>query len=102
MKKKRRYFISVLVIIGLVLLNYLGPYDVLEAISVGNLKDYPELQEQLDGNIQKIIYLRRKTYEVHTDKKEYILIENHSDDVFRRFKVFEMKEKRLKLFLNPM
>lgn len=80
---------------------FLGLYNIFSAISASDLAKNGEIKEQLDGEIQAIKYVGQYTYYIHTDQKDYIMIENRDDDVIWNYKVFEYK-KEIELFKNPM
>ncbi|WCK57352.1 hypothetical protein PP175_29620 (plasmid) [Aneurinibacillus sp. Ricciae_BoGa-3] len=101
MKNKLIFLIGLFIFVGMVLLNGFGPYNVITALTANDLAGYPEIQEQLDGKIKTIKYIGRDTYQIHTDKKDYVLIDNGSNREFLRFKVFELN-KKIDIFKNPM
>ncbi|MFT8321302.1 MAG: hypothetical protein ABF649_10380 [Bacillus sp. (in: firmicutes)] len=85
---------------GIICFNFFGPYNVLTALTANNLAEYEEIQQQLEGRILHIKYIGNKTYQIKTDKKNYILVENE-DYSHVRFEVFEMKRK-IEIFKNSM
>lgn len=93
---------GVVLLVGLLVLNFLGPYNIFEAFTAHNLSDFPEIEQQLDGHIETIRYIGKNTYQVHTDKKDYIIVEYFRNDVFLKFNVYEDTNKKIDVFLNPM
>ncbi|WP_040952270.1 hypothetical protein [Gorillibacterium massiliense] len=93
--------IGLVLIVGLTVLNYWGPYNVVDALTAKNLLEFDEIQQKLDGKIISIKYVGRDTYKVHTEKKDYILVDNNSDYSFLRFKVYEA-DNEIEIFKNPM
>jgi hypothetical protein len=85
----------------LLLVNNFGPYNVLSALTANNLSDYEEIQQRLDGKIVNIKYIGKNAYQIHTTKKDYILIENNSDEAFLKFRLFESNGE-IEVFKNPM
>jgi hypothetical protein len=104
MKFNKTFFvITGLFLILFALLNAFGPYNVLTALTAKNLADYPEIQRQLEGKIVDINYKGRDTYQVITDRKDYIIVETHSDESVLKFKVYELSSKRgMEIFKNSM
>lgn len=84
------------------MLNYFGPYNIFQALTANNLSGFTEIDQQLDGHIENIRYVGRNTYQVHTDKKNYIIVEYFRNSEFLKFKVYEDNNKKIDVFLNPM
>jgi hypothetical protein len=78
-KKRTILFIGLGLILMLLVINGFGPYNVFATLTANNLAGYPEIQSQLDGKILNIKYIGKDTYQVLTDRKDYILLENNSD-----------------------
>ena len=100
MKKGVVIYIGLFCTLVIFCINFWGPYNVLTAITANNIAEYKEIQQQLDGKILDIKYIGNHTYQVQTDKKVYVLMEN-SDYSNLKFKVFEV-QKEIEIFKNPM
>ncbi|NMD69375.1 hypothetical protein HHO41_03675 [Bacillus sp. DNRA2] len=90
-------------IILLLFLNFLGPYNMLTALTASQIKDIPEIKEELAGyKILNIKYLGYDTYRIYTDKKDFIVVKKDSSDhLFWRYDIFEFKSE-VEYFRNPM
>jgi hypothetical protein len=103
MKAKYKIVISgAVIVVGLFVWNYFGPYNIFQASTANNLADFTEIEQQLDGHIENIKYIGRNTYQVHTNKKDYIIVEYFRNSEFLKFKVYEDNNKKINVFLNPM
>lgn len=114
MKKRYKiFFLSLLVLLLIYLfwyINFLAPYNLQEKRSanglgisnIKNIKELPEWNEYFrDYNISKVEYLGSDTYEVFTDKGNFIIMADYSDHEFWRYKIFRF-EKEVEYFTNPM
>lgn len=99
---KKRYIVGIglVFITGMICLNFLGPYNVLTALTAHNLAKYEEVQQQVEGKILEIQYIGNNIYRVMTEKKDYFLVDN-SDYYYRKYKIFELKGE-VEIFKNPM
>ncbi|MDQ0232078.1 hypothetical protein [Metabacillus malikii] len=100
MRKVAVLSIVVTIVLGLIALNFLGPYNILSALSANNLAKYEKLQQQVDGEIIDITYVGGHTYHIQTKKKNYVLIDK-SDDLYKKFEVYELHNE-VEIFKNPM
>ena len=114
MKKHRKLvkYSLIIVLAGFLLLYilFLAPYNFqgklnTNSLGIGNMKNFkeiPELSEYFrDYNIKKIKYLGSNTYEVSTDKGDFVIITDYSDYSFWRYRIFKY-DKELEHFKNPM
>jgi hypothetical protein len=112
MKNKwiRIIFSILIVICGLYYIVFLAPYNLMEerfanglgVINNSSIKSIPELDEYFKGiDVNRVKYLGSSSYEVYTNRGEYIIIADYSDSVFWKYKIFKY-DKQVKYFTNPM
>jgi hypothetical protein len=113
MKRRKITLIVSAIILLLGLLYYVGflaPYNMASAINpeglgVLNIKSFKEIDELetyfKEYKVEKVKYLGSDTYEVFTDKGEFIIIADYSDQMYWRYKIFKYDQKA-KYFTNPM
>jgi hypothetical protein len=111
MKKYSKTIVIALIILGLLTFYvcFLAPYNlrgVYFANGLGTLDNSIEniggLYEYFNGySINNVKYLGSNTYEVYTDKGDFIIIADYSDRMYWRYKVFKL-ETNIEYFTNPM
>lgn len=102
---------AIILLLGLIYyLGFLSPYNMAsamnpEGLGVLNIKSFKEIDELekyfKDYQVKKVKYLGSDTYEVFTDKGEFIIIADYSDQMFWRYKIFKYDQKA-EYFTNPM
>ncbi|MCP8970116.1 hypothetical protein [Ectobacillus ponti] len=109
---KRLLIVFAILAVGLLgyYVTVLAPYNLIgvwKARSLGMLngdsfKDIEELATYFKGHdIQKVKYLGNDSYEVFTDKGEFVIIADYSDSMYWRYKIFKF-DKKAEYFTNPM
>lgn len=113
MKRRLKIIIPLAIILLCCILYYvsfLAPYNlngIFKANSFGimnidSFKNIDELSEYFkDYSINKVKYLGNNSYEVSTDKGEFIVIADYSDDTYWKYKIFKY-DKEVQYFTNPM
>lgn len=113
MKRRLKIIIPLAVILSCCILYYvsfLAPYNlngIFKANSFGimninSFNDISELSEYFkDYSINKVKYLGNNSYEVSTDKGEFIVIADYSDNMYCKYKIFKY-DKEVQHFTNPM
>lgn len=90
--------------------SFLAPYNlngIFKANSFGimnisSFKEIGELSEYFkDYSVSNVKYLGNNSYEVFTDKGDFIVIADYSDSMYWRYKIFKY-DKQLQHFTNPM
>lgn len=85
---------------GAMALNFYGPFNLIHAVTAKQLAGNAEIGQHLDGDIVSVKYIGKYTYRIHTDHKEYILIDA-GDYNFARYRIFEYTDE-FEYFKNPM
>lgn len=113
MKSRTKIFMFSTIIILISFFYYisvLAPYNLqgmlnpngLGIINQSNLKEIDELAKYFEGyKVNKVKYLGSDSYQVFTDKGEFIILTNYSDSMFSKYKIYKY-EKKVKHFTNPM
>lgn len=114
MKKKSKIIILLISIILLgVTIQYIGfwaPYNLQgirteNSFGIQNMSSFKEIDELSQYfkyyNISKVKYLGSNTYEVFTDKGNFIVIADYSDDDFWKYQIFKY-DGEIQHFANPM
>lgn len=74
----------------------------LGVINQNNFNEVDELAQYFKGyKINKVKYLGTDTYEVVTDKGEFIILADYSDNMYWKYKIFKY-DKKIQYFTNPM
>ncbi|MDQ1143720.1 hypothetical protein QE429_000547 [Bacillus sp. SORGH_AS 510] len=102
---------AIILLLGLIYyVGFLAPFNLASAINpeglgVLNIKSFKEIDELekyfKDYKVEKVKYLGSDTYEVFTNKGEFIIIADYSDRMYWRYKIFKYDQKA-KYFTNPM
>ena len=102
----------IVVMAGLIVyyVSVLAPYNLIGVWKANNLgmlngdsfKDIDEWSTYFKGyDIRKVKYLGSNSYEVFTNKGEFIVIADYSDSMYWKYKIFKY-DKKMEHFTNPM
>lgn len=110
MKKTLKIICIILAVIlsGFILcyVGFLAPYNLKDSISI-NIQSFSKshagvLSEYFDNyTVSKVKYLGNKSYEVFTDKGEFIVIADYSDYDLWKYKIFKYEDE-YQYFSNRM
>ncbi|WP_238859656.1 hypothetical protein [Clostridium sp. YIM B02569] len=102
-------YITFAVIFSIFILCYVGflaPYNLKELINI-NIQSFSKdhagvLSEYFENyTVSKVKYLGNKSYEVFTDKGDFIVIADYSDNNFWKYKIFKYEDE-YQYFSNRM
>jgi hypothetical protein len=107
------FFISLTVILSIFISLYItlwAPYNLQSKLNENSLgmwntkgiKEVPGIGEYFSSyDVVKVKYLGSSTYEVFTDKGNFIVIADYSDFDYWRYKIYQYG-KEIEEFKNPM
>jgi hypothetical protein len=104
-------FISVIIVLSSIYyVVFRAPYNLQDnwfkdsfgITNINSFKEIDELAKYFNGyKIEKVEYKGSHTYDVKTDKGEFIVIADYSDSTYWKYKIFKYN-KQVKFFTNPM
>jgi hypothetical protein len=102
---------AVILLLGIIYyIGFLAPYNIESAmnpeglgiLNIKSFKEIDELEQYFKGvKVNKVKYLGSDTYEVFTEKGEFIIIADYSDSMYWRYKIYKYDQKA-EYFTNPM
>lgn len=96
------FLISLVTVFILFYISFLAPYNLSELINGRNLMTIPEVSGYFSGfNAHEVKYLGSNTFKVITEKGDFIVIPDYTDQALWKYKIFKY-ETELKYFSNPM